>query len=127
MSKSKMVHPYIHNMERDEICQAGYDQLVKLLHKLPISVAAVDLMVTTPSLYRCMDDDLEVGKISVMLASHIIFMCETTVKLKDILNNRPAHNAYFQHKRHDVLDARKAMAKLPGAAKVPKTANGASA
>ena len=53
-----------------------------------------------------MDIDLE--KVSVMLASHIIFMCETTTRLIEILDSKPRNNACYENARHVRLAARKA-------------------
>ena len=103
-----MMHPRLEQHTKEELAGAALNYLVDLLRKLSMAAAANELMLYVPTLMRILDDDTELGDIKKLTACHIIFMCETNIKVLRILNSNPRHNAYYPHPRHARLRNREA-------------------
>lgn len=87
-----MIHPRIEQHTIEDVNQAAYDYLIALLCKISMVTTAKELHTTVPTLLR----SLESGSFSYLMAAHIIFMCETNIRIGGIMDSKPRHNAYYE-------------------------------
>ena len=96
MKTETQMHQHLDTYEKDDVRQAALDHLVALLNKIALSVAARELFLNVPTLARILDDELPLQAIKHLTACHIIFMCETNVRILRILDGTPQNSAYYK-------------------------------
>lgn len=100
MKNLKHIHENISVINEDEVKKRAFIYLTRILHKVSMKVASDELRLYVPTLHRIIDEALPIESIKYLTAAHIVFMYETTNRIKQIMENAPRHNAYFVHERH---------------------------
>lgn len=87
MSKGKQtpMHTRLHEMEGADINQAACTLLEQLMQCASINLIAQLTRITRTTLYRWLDADVELERMSPQIAGWFILICETSPKLQALL------------------------------------------
>ena len=89
IKKTKLIHPELHNMQRTDISQAALDMLYALLECCTINLVSDLTSISRTTLYKWLDESIDLEAMSHRDSGWFILMCETDPKLIGVLARGP--------------------------------------
>ena len=87
--KTKLINPELHRMEREDISQAAIDMLYALLECCTLNLVSDLTSISRTTLYKWLDESIDLEAMSHRDAGWFILMCETDPKLIGVLARGP--------------------------------------
>ena len=94
----------LHAMDDNDINQVALNLLDKLLQRCTLNLVTRLTKVTRPTLYRWLDESLPLDAMNARDAAWFIVMCETSPKVKMLMDRGPLSNPRLAKRLTDEVE-----------------------